>query len=134
VSRSNPNESAATGFAILLLSMAFVGCNGGGGDPTASAAATGAPATCDGAAAEYGDGFGAVFVKKGQPESVKAAVKEAVVRSCKEDKWDDATLGCLNMASRMKARTGTDTLDACVSGLPQEMQTKMESRVKAQLK
>jgi len=111
------------------------GCgNGATNGPSASASTAAMPATCDGVGAEYGDSLGDVFVKQGQPPSVKPAVKEAVVTSCKEDKWDERTLGCLGVASGVKARTGRDTLDACVSGLPADVQQRMESRVKARLK
>jgi hypothetical protein len=119
---------------MLLCLIGLAGCGDKSGGASPSASATGRPATCDGVGAEYGEGFGDVFVKKGQPASVKADVVKAVVTSCKEDHWDESTLGCLQAASRMKARNGTDTLDACISGMPDDVQKKMESRVKAVLK
>jgi hypothetical protein len=118
--------------AIGLLYL-LTGCDlSSGGAP--SAEPTGQPATCDGVGAEYGDGFADELIKQGAPSSVKAGVRKAVVTACKEDKWDDKTLGCMSVASTAKARNGRDTLDACVSGLPAELQTKMESRVKLALR
>jgi creatinine amidohydrolase/Fe(II)-dependent formamide hydrolase-like protein len=42
--------------------------------------------------------------------------------------------GCLGVASKARARSGSNTLDACVSGLPEDVQRKMEERVKRELK
>ncbi|NUO49501.1 MAG: hypothetical protein HOV80_11660 [Polyangiaceae bacterium] len=117
----------AIGLVCLL-----TGCDlSSGGAP--SAEPSGQPATCDGVGAEYGDGFADELIKQGASPSVKAGVRKAVVTACKEDKWDDLTLGCMGVASKAKARHGRDTLDACVSGLPAELQAKMERRVQGAL-
>ena len=118
---------------LVVLFLLFLGCNDNDGEEGPSPAVSGRPATCDGAAAEYGETFADALIKQGQPASIKDNVRAAVVTACKEDNWDAATLGCLSVASDMRARTGTDTLDACVHNLAPPIQKQMEERVKATL-
>jgi hypothetical protein len=119
---------------LLPLSL-LVGCPKDGGSSIK------VERTCKDAAGRYGEHLGNDLVSDPKspipPElkdKAKAAVKEAVIKSCEEDKWDELPLDCLagtfEKPDIVPAKDLGKVLDICAGGAGKDKTAKMDERLK----
>lgn len=97
--------------------------------------------TCKDAAGRYGEHLGNDLVTSPNSpipaefkDKAKAAVKETVIKSCEEDKWDELPLDCLAGAFEkpdiVPAKDFGKVLDVCAGGAGKDKTAKMDERLK----
>jgi hypothetical protein len=125
-----------------LLMIVATGCSSkGGGSTSASAsAATGTvKPTCDDAGRRYGE-FTAKMMIADPKNPVPAEkrklladpIRDATVKSCQEDKWDDLPLSCLASVFEHPPKDDAELdkyTDVCVKSVGKEKLAKMDQRV-----
>ena len=133
------------GSALVLASCATLfGCKGSGGDAGSSSASPASSIkverTCKDAVGRYGEHFGKSLVKDPKSpvpadkhDKAVAAIKEAVIKSCEEDKWDSLPIDCLASLFEKPGFLPPDKMDdaftVCANGAGKEKSAKMDDRV-----
>jgi hypothetical protein len=132
--------------ALLIASFtALAGCPAPSGGDAGSSSASPASSvkvarTCKDAGGRYGDHLGKSLMRDpknpvpaDKHEKVIAAIKDAVIKSCEEDKWSDLPLDCLAGLFEKPGFLPADKLDdglaVCADGAGKEKSDKMDERV-----
>lgn len=128
---------------VLASASVLAGCPASGGDAgssSANAATVKVEHTCKDAVGRYGEHFGKSLmddpkspVPADKRDKAVSAIKEAVIKSCEEDKWDSLPIDCL---ASIFERPGVlpkdkidDALSVCANGAGKEKSAKMDERV-----
>jgi hypothetical protein len=123
------------GLCLLPLALA-VAC----GSKDAGGSGVKVERTCKDAAGRYGDHLGNDLmadpknpVPKELHDKAKAAIKEAVIKSCEEDKWDELPLDCLALIFEkpdvVPEKDRGKALDVCAGGAGKDKTAKMDERL-----